>query len=238
MPPPPATERPRPLRLLLTCEHGGNAVPAAHRALFDGRRRLLESHRGLDIGARAAARELQRRLGAPLVCATVTRLLVDLNRSAGHPQLFSEVTRDLPVHQRERLLARYYHPYRQLVRDWIVLRLARGERVLHLSVHSFTPVLRGQRRRADVGLLYDPASPGEARFCRAWQAALAAQPAGWTVRRNYPYRGTSDGQVVELRRRYRVRGYLGIELELNQDCLRDAASRRRLLADLAATLPG
>ncbi len=226
-----------PLRLLLTCEHGGNDVPPEYRPLFAGRSRLLASHRALDIGARAAARELQRRLDAPLIGATVTRLLVDLNRSVGHRALFSEVTRELSASARRQVLARHYHPYRRLVRDWIATRIRRGERVVHLSVHSFAPVLDGKRRRADVGLLYDPARAGEAHLCRTWQAALSACPAGWIVRRNYPYRGTSDGQVVELRRRFRGGRYLGVEVEFNQACLRLPAVARALVADLAATLP-
>jgi len=223
--------------LLLTCEHGGNAVPADYRDLFAGQKALVRSHRGLDIGAGAAARELQRRLGAPLVASGVTRLLVDLNRSIGHRALFSEVTRSLNAEQREQLLASYYHPYRQLVSRWVGTQLRQGRRVLHVSVHSFVPVLRGQRRFADVGLLYDPARDGEAEVCLAWQKALVGQAAGWRVRRNYPYRGTSDGQVVALRRQFPGGAYLGIELELNQASLARGTRRARLLADVAATLP-
>ncbi|GIK35183.1 MAG: hypothetical protein BroJett010_17420 [Gammaproteobacteria bacterium] len=222
--------------LLLSCEHGGNRVPPEYRRLFAGQRRLLASHRGLDIGALAAARVLQRRLGAPLVAATVTRLLVDLNRSIGHPALYSSLSRSLAAEERERLLARHYHPYRQLLHDWIAGRLARGEQVLQLSVHSFTPVLDGRRRNADVGLLYDPASGAEARFCRGWQARLAASARGWRVRRNYPYRGTADGLVVALRREFAGQPYLGIELELNQACLGNPSQAAALLADLAASL--
>lgn len=226
-----------PFALLLTCEHGGNAVPAAYRPLFRGRARLLASHRGLDIGAGAAARDLGRRLDAPLIGAGVTRLLVDLNRSIGHPALFSHITARLPEEQRAALLAALYHPYRELVRRWIGAQLRCGRRVLHVSVHSFVPVLHGNRRRADVGLLYDPARQREARLCREWQAALSDRATAWTVRRNYPYRGTSDGQVVDLRRIFPAGRYLGVELELNQAALARSALRRTLLADLAATLP-
>jgi len=225
------------LRLLLSCEHGGNRVPVPYRRLFAGRQRLLASHRGLDIGALAAARALQRRLDAPLVAATVTRLLVDLNRSIGHPALFSGPSRRLAAEERERVLARHYHPYRRLLRAWVASHLDRGEQVLHLSVHSFTPVLDGQRRNADVGLLYDPARAEEAAFCREWQSRMAVCASDWKLRRNYPYRGTADGLVVALRRHFAAQPYLGIELELNQARLKAPAVAAALLADLAATLP-
>jgi predicted N-formylglutamate amidohydrolase len=204
--------------------------------LFRGHARLLDSHRGHDIGARAAARFLERRLGAPLVCGTVTRLLVDLNRSEGHRALLSELTRPLPEPARRELLACHYHPYRDLVASWIDAQLRRGARVLHVSVHSFTPVLDGRPRRADVGLLYDPARPAEKRVCRAWRAELALLEPGATTRLNYPYRGTSDGLVKSLRRRFPKGTYAGVELELNQARLRRTRGRAALLAGVAEAL--
>ena len=71
---------------LITCEHGGNRVPAPYRRLFRGRRALLDSHRGYDPGALVMARALAAAFTAPLVTSTVSRLLIDLNRSTGHPQ--------------------------------------------------------------------------------------------------------------------------------------------------------
>jgi predicted N-formylglutamate amidohydrolase len=226
----------RDYALLLTCEHGGNTVPPAYRPLFRGKDRLLATHRGYDLGARDAARYLERALGAPLVCATVTRLLADLNRSVGNPALFSRFTRPLPPGERQQILDRHYHPYRDLVAGWIAAHVRRGESVLHLSVHSFTPVLNGQRRRADIGLLYDPARPREARLCDEWQAALRACEAGWQVRRNYPYRGVSDGFIPLLRRRFPRSRYIGVEIEINQGRLMDKNTGATMLRDLVAMM--
>lgn len=230
-------ERGRPPIVLLTCEHGGNAVPSEYRRLFRGRERLLATHRGLDIGAAAAARHLRRALGCELICASVTRLLVDLNRSPGHPALFSELTRGVPAAERRRILERHYRPYRNEVAAWLAARIDSGARVLHVSVHSFTPRLHGKTRRADVGLLYDPARAAEARFCGEWQRRLIAADARWTVRRNYPYRGTSDGLVVDLRRRFAESRYVGMELEINQARLGEPRERAALMRVLAASVP-
>lgn len=223
--------------LLLSCEHGGNRVPAPYRHLFAGADRVLQTHRGFDIGAREAARYLQRRFKAPLICATVTRLLVDLNRSIGHPTLFSGFTRTLPADERRQLLERHYLPYRSQVADWIGEQLACGQSVVHIAVHSFTPVLHGKRRRADIGLLYDPACGRELAFCREWQRRIAAGGGRWQLRRNYPYRGTADGLMPVLRRQFGTAQYLGIEIEINQARLQDATMRTGLLRDLAAALP-
>jgi predicted N-formylglutamate amidohydrolase len=70
------------------------------------------------------ARRLGAALGAPLVAATVTRLLADTNRSPHHRGLFSEWTRSLPIRERERLLELLYDPARPGERS-LALRLRR-----------------------------------------------------------------------------------------------------------------
>jgi predicted N-formylglutamate amidohydrolase len=74
---------------IITCEHGGNRIPAPYRRLFREQRALLDSHRGYDPGSPVMAKALARAYRAPLVASTVSRLLIDLNRSISHPQLFS-----------------------------------------------------------------------------------------------------------------------------------------------------
>jgi predicted N-formylglutamate amidohydrolase len=202
--------------LLLSCEHGGNLVPGPWRSIFRGHAEQLQSHRGYDIGIAGFARWLAGQMQAPLHLAEVTRLLVELNRSLGHPALFSEFSRGLGTSERKRLLESYYHPYREAVIRDIAQLLEKCERVCHVSLHSFTPELNGVVRNADIGLLYDPQRSREKSFCLNWQASLAERPVGWNVRRNYPYRGTACSLVTHLRRQFPAERYLGIELELNQ----------------------
>ncbi|MBW8364695.1 MAG: N-formylglutamate amidohydrolase [Rhizobium sp.] len=204
------------VHVLITCEHGGNRIPTRYHSLFAGFEALLHSHRGYDPGALAVARKLARVLDAPLFVSTTSRLLIDLNRSIGHPKLYSEATRDAPAAVRREILDRHYLPYRTAVEAHVAAAIARGSRVIHLASHSFTPVLDGIVRNADIGLLYDPARAGEAELCRRWQARLKSQALELKVRRNYPYTGKSDGFTAFLRRRFPSDLYVGIELEINQ----------------------
>ncbi|MDD5328708.1 MAG: N-formylglutamate amidohydrolase [Sulfuricella sp.] len=201
---------------IVTCEHGGNHVPARYRRLFGGYEGLLRTHRGYDAGALAMAENLAHALAAPLFSSTTSRLLVDLNRSIGHRGLFSEITKAVPDGLRNEILARCYRPYREEVEANIAAAAARGNRVIHLSSHSFTPELDGRMRNADIGLLYDPARPGEVELCLRWQAAFKHLAPDLRVRRNYPYAGKSDGFTVYLRRRFPANMYVGVELEINQ----------------------
>jgi predicted N-formylglutamate amidohydrolase len=202
--------------LLVTCEHGGNRVPPRYAYLFRRWGRILDSHRGLDFGALRMAEEISGHFAAPLVASTVTRLLVDLNRSVGHRGIWSRASREVSLAERERMLRDHYLPYRTEVERLVAKAIRRGRRVVHISSHSFTPRLRGEVRRADVGLLYDPARPGESALCRLWKATLKRMAPELRVRRNYPYYGNGDGLTSHLRLRHAADVYVGVEIEINQ----------------------
>jgi predicted N-formylglutamate amidohydrolase len=226
------------VQLLITCEHGGNHIPARYRPLFERYRNALESHRGYDAGALALARDFARAYGAGLVYSTVSRLLVELNRSPNHRQVLSEITRGLPAAERERLLQRYYWPYRNCVEAHVHSVIARGDRIVHVSSHSFTPRLNGVPRRADVGLLYDPRRATERELCTVWKTEIQAANPQLVVRRNYPYRGADDGLTTHLRRLQADPQYAGIEIEINQKHPGGHAGAWRALRKLLVTTLG
>lgn len=204
--------------VVITAEHGGRSVPSAFATLFAGQaaQSLLDSHRGWDPGSLVLARDMAEALAAPLHASTTTRLLVDLNRSIGHPKLFSEFTRPLPRADRERIVADHYRPHRDAVEGDIDRLITAGHRVLHVASHSFTPVWNGADRRTDVAWLYDPRRHGECVVVREWMSALVPLAPTLRLRRNHPYTGRSDGLAAGLRRRHPDADYMGIELEVSQ----------------------
>lgn len=203
-------------QLLVTCEHGGNEIPAAYASHFVDHRGLLDSHRGWDPGALELARRMARAFDAPLFASTTSRLLVDLNRSVGHKRLHSEATRSLPRAVRRAIVQAHYQPHRQSVIDAVTGLVTEGLCVVHVASHSFTPELGGVTRAADVAWLYDPRRPGEAALSAAWMAALRTRMPTLRLRRNYPYRGKEDGLSSSLRRLLGPDRYVGVELEVNQ----------------------
>lgn len=204
------------IRFLLTCEHGGNRVPRPFAPRFAKAAEALESHRGWDPGALVLAKRLAGELKAPLHFSEISRLVIELNRSLGHPRLFSEFTRGLSSEARESLVAEVWRPYRDAVERQIETWIAAGHTVRHLSVHSFTPVFEGVTRACDIGLLYDPRRADELAWTSAWLSAMKARAPDLRLRRNYPYRGTSDGFTTSLRKRFRSNDYVGVEIEVNQ----------------------
>ncbi len=202
--------------LVLSCEHATHEVPAAYRRLFRGHQDVLESHRGWDPGTAALGKALKCRFRAPLFQTSISRLLIEVNRSLWHPRLFSEFSRNLSESEKQHLIETYYLNHRNRVEEEIRRLIAVRRPVLHLSLHSFTPQLGEEIRNADIGLLYDPRRKLEKRFCESWSAELKQNPYGWRVRRNYPYLGIADGFTTYLRKQFPAMDYLGIELEINQ----------------------
>ncbi len=206
----------RPLQLLLSSEHGTNHVPGALGALFTSRagRVALQSHRGWDPGSLWLAQRLSRRFSAPLFAARVSRLVIDPNRSSGHPRLFSEFTAPLPARTRSALEARYHASHHAAVRACVATLSSRGP-VLHVALHSFTPVWDGAVRRTDLGLLYDPRRHAEKALAHDLAVELKRQ-SGLTIHKNAPYRGIADGLPTCLRRIFDQEKYIGLEFEMNQ----------------------
>lgn len=204
------------VELVLSCEHASSRIPTALVPRFRGSAGRVATHEGFDLGAIDVARYLGSRFNVPVAATDVTRLVVDTNRSPHHPKVFGREVRHLPVEQRRHLLARYHTPHRRAVADRVRAAVQREHRVVHVAVHSFTPILDDVVRTAEIGLLYDPARPRERQLCRDWQTTLQARLPEFRIRRNYPYRGTADGLPTTLRREFGDAMYAGLELEVNQ----------------------
>jgi len=205
--------------VLITCEHAVNRVPAIFSSFIDYRdKAALDTHAGYDPGALAIAHSLARRMNAPVFKGSISRLVVDLNRSETNRHgIFGSIGKKLDKARRETALEKWHRPFHESVRRFVKQETARGRLVILLSVHSFTPRLGAQIRKADFGLLYDPARIAERRLCRTMGRTLAESFPKARIRMNYPYRGVSDGTASALRKQFpRI---VAVELEFNQGTL-------------------
>jgi predicted N-formylglutamate amidohydrolase len=222
---------------IVSCEHAGNRVPAKLRERAAGLARALQGPRGFDAGALLLAGALARRLRGPLYASSITRLLVDANRSAHNPTVFGALGRGLARAERAAALERWYRPYRDRVEGAIWSR-SRRRRVVHLAIHTFAPGPRGLRGDTHFGILYDPRRPLERAFASRLRSATLRHCPELRVRRNHPFLGRADGLATAMRRRLGARRYLGIELELSQTIAALPAAewrdlRRRLVEAIA-----
>ncbi len=219
----------RPVKWIVTCEHGGNKIPFDFQYLFKGKREVLNSHRGMDLGVKSAFNQFKI-ISDFWIINQVSRLLIEFNRSLHHPKLYSEFSRELSIKEREKLVEHYYLPYRNRIVKSIEDFISEGHLVVHLSIHSFTPVLDEKERNADIGLLYDPGRSDERRFCYEWKRRFSNELSGYRTRMNYPYLGKADGLTTFLRKKF-VKDYIGVEVELNQKHVKDFARISRVMTD-------
>ncbi len=227
------------MTILITCEHAENRVPELAETCFaaPAAEAALQGPWAADWGALTAARVLASTLNCPLISYPFSRLVVDVNRSLRSPRLFSSYTKKLAAEPRRQLLDRYYHPYRQRL-EQVSRRMLDQERfLLHIAVHSFPCFRQGKPKRADAGLLYDPACEPERSFCLDWAEEIYYEIPCLRIRRNYPGRGTADRLTRSLRHRLNSPRYLGIELQLNQAwAARPVAIRDQTFQRLAESL--
>lgn len=202
------------MKLILTCEHASNSLPASYESLFESHKARLQTHEGFDIGAFEVYKSLQH-LADFSSHYPWSRLLIEVNRSLNHPSLFSSISKTLNIAERNRLIIDYYEAYRHQIQKKIEETISEGETVLHLSIHSFTPILNGTIRETEFGILYDPSRTPEKTWAEDFKKELILQFPKIRVRKNYPYLGKADGFTTSLRKIF-PNQYLGIELEINQ----------------------
>jgi len=205
--------------LILTCEHASNRLPAAFKKAVPAE--VLKTHRAYDIGAVQVFRKLVKFAKPEFYCeGKFSRLFVDLNRTITNKSAFSEYLRNNENAKAE--ATAYWKEYRTTIEKFVDSALKPKTRaaksapsVVHLGIHSFTPVLNGKVRNTDIGILYDPTRPQECAYANVIKAEIKRLYPAMKVRFNYPYKGTSDGLTTTLRKKFGPR-YVGIEIEINQ----------------------
>jgi predicted N-formylglutamate amidohydrolase len=206
---------------LLTCDHAGNAVPAALNGLglAPG---LIERHIGWDIGAASVTRLLSQQLGAPAILTAYSRLVIDCNRDPADPSSIPEMS-DGTVVPGNRGLSPAARARRQRFH-------AAGSAPALLSIHSFTPVMNGTARPWHVGILWD----ADPRLPVPLLAALRADPS-LVVGDNEPYSAREPAGYT-VRHHAASEGLPHVAIELRQDLIADASGAAAWAARLAAAL--
>jgi len=203
--------------LVLSCEHASWTLPPGID--LGAPLEVLQSQAGWDHGAFDIASRLSEACGLPVHAGAFSRMFVDLNRAADHPDVIPAISYGVPVPgnahlsagDRKARIELFHAPYWQAVRRDVEARLHDSGEVLHLSSHSFAPELDPANRTYDVGVLYDPSHAYEAEIAERLMFELRG--AGIIVRANQPYSGTGPAICTSLREELAGKRYAGIELE-------------------------
>lgn len=203
--------------VLILCDHASSAVPPDIDLGIDPD--LLTKHIAVDIGAAGVSEAVAAQLDAPAILATVSRLVIDLNREPDRLGLIphSSDGHSIPGNDdvdRAARIARFHAPYHRLIAATI--RAKRPK--LIVSVHSFTPRLEqhdGADRPWEIGILYNR----DARAARIGIELFGA--AGVVTGDNEPYSGRILNATMNRHAEGNGIPYLGVEIR--NDLISDAA---------------
>ena len=224
-PPPVETVRPNaPSPFLLLGDHAGNLFPRG-MGMLGLPEAETRRHIAWDIGVRALGMMLAGRLDATFIHQPYSRLVIDCNRRPGAPDSIPPVSDGTAIAPNAALdaagaaarVAAIHAPYHEAIAAEIDRRSAAGRETILVSLHSFTPRMKGVDRPWQVGILYDA---GDNRFARAMLAAFAGDPA-LTVGDNEPYAMDVIDYTVPVHAYPRRLPYA--EIEIRQDLLGDDA---------------
>lgn len=220
----------RPGRWLIACDHASNRVPpeigGGTLGLPDAE---MQRHIAWDVGAAGLTRHLAAALDSPAILSRFSRLVIDPNRGEDDPTLLMKlydgtiIPGNRAADAAERAFRRdaFHRPYHVALAE---LADRRSDTAI-LSVHSFTPRLRGRTPRPwQIGLLY----AGDTRLARGMQDAIAADRvfADWVeavsgaplcLGNNQPYAGHLPGDTID--RHALAHGRLNILIELRHDLI-------------------
>ena len=154
------TSIPGEAQVLLVGEHAGHEVPAPWGDLGLSPA-LFASHFGVDIGIRNLITRVAQQTTAPAVLARYSRIFLDYNRPKSSVEYCRPDLAGIPVPQNLSLSPQEMemrqtvaaHPLDQAIES----AMARAK--ILFPVHSFTPVMNGQKRDVDIGVLYLESTP-------------------------------------------------------------------------------
>lgn len=224
---------------LIICDHAGNAVPAALAGLGLPQAEL-DRHIGIDIGILGVSEGLSDLLEAPLIFQRYSRLVAECNRRLDSPNFMAPVSDGTPVpanrhptaEDRQARIREITEPYHAEISARIDHKLAAGQPLILVSMHSFTPSLRAAPapRPWHIGLCYHD----NRQFSDLVLAELVEET-DLVVGRNQPY-GVNMAEDYSIPVHGEERRLPYVEFEIRQDLIADAAGQAAWARRLAPML--
>lgn len=175
---------------LIVCDHASNVIPLSLKDLGVSKADR-QKHIAWDPGTEDIGRYLSKKLDAPAVFASYSRLVVDLNRGHDDIECMREIydhievpgNKNLSDEQRAQRLDELFWPYHETIDAELRRFLSNGRVPMLLSIHSFTPEMDGFKRPWEIGILWNE----EEGIARQLAENLRAQNPGMVVGENEPY---------------------------------------------------
>ncbi|MEH6633124.1 MAG: N-formylglutamate amidohydrolase [Halopseudomonas aestusnigri] len=225
---------------VIVCEHASNYIPPEYNNL-GLQEDVLKKHIAWDPGALSVAQTMSKLLNAPLVEQCVSRLIYDCNRPPeAHNAMpiqseFFEIPGNINLSQKERdrRIATVYTPFKNALSSCIDQKVSEGHTPVVITVHSFTPIYKGEKRDVEIGFLHDV----DERFAKGLIKSFALETDIYDLRLNEPY-APIDGVMHTLTEHALPSGLMNVMLEIRNDLISDETSQLRIASQLSQAALG
>ena len=179
--------------ILIIVDHASNAIPKEYKNL-ELSKSYLDSHIAYDLNIVNLANKLSKELNSEIIFGEYSRLFIDLNRSKDDPTLITAISdkkiikRNINISKRDKKfrINGIYNRYHLCIESLIKRRQIK----LLLSLHSFSPIFKGKRRKIEIGIL----SNEDRRYSQKLIKKLKGKK--YTIGDNEPYNGNLIGDTL------------------------------------------
>jgi len=191
-------------RYVFLVEHARNAIPASldNLGVSDAD---MQKHIAWDIGIEDVSRAVSDNLNVPAIYGMYSRLLAEINRAVGHPDIFRSVYDDIKIpgnvnlsaEEKAQRMDEIYKPYYAAATKMITEHCDKigKENVIGVAMHSCTKQLQGQPERP-------------------WHIGLSTYNSD-AMMHDIADLLTAKGFEVGLNEPYDIKDYPGVSLDIN-----------------------
>lgn len=204
---------------MVSCEHGGSAIPQEWEYLFEGIINAENPPRLCEYGAQWLYESIAPAIADYSDISPISPLVVDMDGSIGNGTALSAITCELPAHDAGKIIRDYYLPYQIEFEDRAEGWAQDGEPVLMIGLHTFEPVVNNIPLGMDIGLIFDHNDTEERSLALRIKRGFEKNASWLTVRFNAPHKVKEDGFVQHMREMYGQMGLKGIEIEVGENVI-------------------
>ncbi|WP_299986358.1 N-formylglutamate amidohydrolase [uncultured Ruegeria sp.] len=217
--------------VIVVCEHATHRIPGGLEDLGLSPM-ALRSHIAWDPGALPVAQAIARRMSATLVYGGVSRLVYDCNRPPEASDAMPSQSEHFAIpgnaslseSERKARVDKIYRPFCAELET--MLDRYRDTLELMVTIHSFTPVYRGQNRSVELGLLHGEDDRFALKMLENTPSDLPL-----VTRLNEPY-SALDGVAHTLDCHAAPRGLLNVMIEIRNDLVETPEQQQAIANDL------
>ncbi len=210
-------------QFIFLCDHASNRIPDQYNNLGLNKEELL-THIAWDPGSLAVAQILSKEFDAPIVRSTISRLVIDVNRSRKADDLIPAISENTKIsgnenidaEERNKRIKLYHKPYHEMINMLIDDRQKEGIKSIIIAVHSFTPIYNNIPRPWPIGLI--PCQ--DDRFSKQFFMTLKENNSNMNIGWNEPY-AARQGVFYTMHKHADLRQLEGSMIEIRNDEIAD-----------------